>query len=34
MILSMILAGGAGERLSPLTRDRTKPAVLSVMYTG
>lgn len=27
MILTMILAGGAGERLYPLTKDRTKPAV-------
>ncbi|MFQ5831000.1 MAG: glucose-1-phosphate adenylyltransferase [Candidatus Methylomirabilia bacterium] len=26
-ILAMILAGGKGERLHPLTRDRTKPAV-------
>jgi glucose-1-phosphate adenylyltransferase len=25
--LALILAGGAGSRLSPLTRDRTKPAV-------
>ena len=26
-VLSMIMAGGKGERLSPLTRDRSKPAV-------
>ncbi len=26
-VLTMILAGGMGERLSPLTRDRAKPAV-------
>lgn len=26
-VLSMIMAGGKGERLVPLTRDRTKPAV-------
>src|SRR3989338_5183955 len=26
-ILTFILAGGRGERLDPLTRDRTKPAV-------
>lgn len=26
-VLAMILAGGKGERLHPLTRDRTKPAV-------
>jgi ADP-glucose pyrophosphorylase len=26
-ILAMILAGGKGERLEPLTRDRSKPAV-------
>ncbi|MEJ1334784.1 MAG: sugar phosphate nucleotidyltransferase, partial [Candidatus Sedimenticola sp. (ex Thyasira tokunagai)] len=25
--LAMILAGGVGERLAPLTRDRVKPAV-------
>src|SRR5437764_1183256 len=26
-VLAMIMAGGKGERLSPLTRDRSKPAV-------
>src|SRR5918995_4056052 len=26
-VLVMVLAGGVGERLSPLTRDRAKPAV-------
>jgi len=26
-VLTMVLAGGQGERLSPLTRDRAKPAV-------
>jgi glucose-1-phosphate adenylyltransferase len=26
-VLSLVLAGGAGERLQPLTRDRAKPAV-------
>src|ERR1022692_4849872 len=26
-VLAILLAGGAGERLSPLTRDRAKPAV-------
>jgi len=26
-VLTVLLAGGAGERLSPLTRDRAKPAV-------
>ena len=26
-ILTFILAGGKGERLDPLTRDRAKPAV-------
>ena len=26
-ILAMILAGGKGERLHPLTRDRAKPSV-------
>jgi len=26
-VLTILLAGGAGERLSPLTRDRAKPAV-------
>ena len=25
--LAMVMAGGKGERLYPLTRDRTKPAV-------
>src|SRR5438094_5319830 len=25
--IAMVLAGGQGERLSPLTRDRAKPAV-------
>jgi hypothetical protein len=31
---TMILAGGQGERLSPLTRDRAKPAVPSVGFIG
>ena len=26
-VLTFILAGGKGERLNPLTRDRAKPAV-------
>jgi ADP-glucose pyrophosphorylase len=26
-VLTFILAGGKGERLDPLTRDRAKPAV-------
>ena len=26
-VLAMVMAGGKGERLYPLTRDRTKPAV-------
>ena len=26
-VLALVLAGGQGERLSPLTRDRSKPAV-------
>ena len=26
-VLSMVLAGGVGGRLMPLTRDRAKPAV-------
>ena len=26
-ILAFVMAGGRGERLRPLTRDRTKPAV-------
>ena len=26
-VLVIVLAGGVGERLSPLTRDRAKPAV-------
>ena len=26
-VLSMVLAGGMGERLFPLTRDRAKPAI-------
>ncbi|UCE64829.1 MAG: glucose-1-phosphate adenylyltransferase, partial [Nitrospirota bacterium] len=26
-ILAFVMAGGRGERLMPLTRDRTKPAV-------
>ncbi len=26
-VLTMILAGGQGKRLFPLTRDRAKPAV-------
>ena len=26
-VMVVILAGGKGERLEPLTRDRTKPAV-------
>ena len=26
-VLSMIMAGGKGDRLQPLTRDRGKPAV-------
>jgi len=26
-VLGMVLAGGAGKRLAPLTADRAKPAV-------
>ena len=26
-VISMVLAGGEGKRLMPLTRDRAKPAV-------
>lgn len=32
-VLGMILAGGEGSRLKPLTETRTKPAVLLVEAT-
>ena len=32
--LGVLLAGGAGERLFPLTRDRAKPAVPSLDSTA
>jgi glucose-1-phosphate adenylyltransferase len=33
-ILGIVLAGGAGRRLAPLTADRAKPAVRSAASTG
>ena len=33
-VLTFILAGGKGERLDPLTRDRAKPAVPFGAFTA
>ena len=33
-VLTFILAGGKGERLHPLTKDRAKPAVPFGGFTG
>ena len=32
--LAVLLAGGQGERLWPLTRDRAKPAVTTLFING